>query len=138
MPKKQVRIVIDTNVWIGFLIDKSLSGLKDLLVTQKVILLFSVELIEELQSVTQRTKFQKYFPADKVAELFKLLQVIGQNISVTSEVGICRDSKDNFLLSLAKDGEADYIITGDDDLLILKEFEETKIISYTAFQLLSL
>lgn len=136
--KKPVRIIVDTNIWIGFLIGKSFSGLKDLLVQQDVVLITSHELLEELREVTQRPKFQKYFPAQKVDELFQLLDIISENISLTSEVTICRDAKDNFLLSLAKDGEAHYLISGDEDLLVLKEFENTKIITYSAFQTLNL
>ena len=49
------------------------------------------------------------------------------------EVDICRDSDDNFLLALAKDGKANFLITGDKDFLALKLFEKTKIISLTNF-----
>ena len=39
-------------------------------------------------------------------------------IQVHTKTNLCRDSKDNFLLSLAKDGEATHLITGDKDLLV--------------------
>ena len=52
---------------------------------------------------------------------------------VNSEITICRDSKDNFLLALAKDAGADFLITGDKDLLSLKTFGNTKIISLNEF-----
>jgi predicted nucleic acid-binding protein len=42
---------------------------------------------------------------------------------------MCRDSKDNFLLSLAVDGNADYLITGDKDLLILEKVNKTLIVT---------
>ncbi len=48
---------------------------------------------------------------------------------VTSDITICRDSKDDFLLSLAKDGKATHLITGDKDLLDIKFFERTKIVA---------
>ena len=54
-------------------------------------------------------------------------------IQVESIVSICRDPKDNFLLALAKDGKADYLLTGDKDLLDLKNFGKTKIKTITAF-----
>ena len=54
-------------------------------------------------------------------------------IEVKSIVTICRDPKDNFLLALAKDGKADYLITGDKDLLDLKKFGKTKIKTITNF-----
>jgi len=46
---------------------------------------------------------------------------------------ICRDPDDNHILQLAQYIEADYIITGDKDLLILEQFEGTLIISPSDF-----
>ena len=46
---------------------------------------------------------------------------------VKSKIELCRDSKDDFLLSLAMDSKADYLITGDNDLLDLKTIGKTKI-----------
>jgi predicted nucleic acid-binding protein len=54
-------------------------------------------------------------------------------VKVKSKVDICRDLNDNFLLALSKDGKANFLITGDQDLLDLKEFGETKIVSLTNF-----
>jgi putative PIN family toxin of toxin-antitoxin system len=54
-------------------------------------------------------------------------------IHVTSQVNVCRDSKDNFLLLLAKDGKATHLITGDKVLLDLRRFGKTAIITYTEF-----
>lgn len=54
-------------------------------------------------------------------------------IQVESFVTVCRDSKDNFLLALEKDGKADYLLTGDKDLLDLIKFGKTKIKTITAF-----
>jgi uncharacterized protein len=54
-------------------------------------------------------------------------------LTVTSEVSLCRDEDDNFLLALAKDSKADFLITGDKDLLVLKQFENTSILTLTEF-----
>jgi predicted nucleic acid-binding protein len=35
---------------------------------------------------------------------------------------------------LAKDGNANYLITGDNDLLVLKKFEKTKIVTLSDFE----
>lgn len=48
-------------------------------------------------------------------------------------MNICRDPKDNYLPALSKDGEADYLVSGDEDLLMIEQFEKTKIIDYTTF-----
>ena len=54
-------------------------------------------------------------------------------IEIKSEVSICRDPKDDYLLALAKDSQADFLITGDRDLLILEQFRETQIVTYQNF-----
>jgi putative PIN family toxin of toxin-antitoxin system len=54
-------------------------------------------------------------------------------IEVISVINKCRDSKDNFLLSLAIDGNATHLLTGDKDLLILKNFGQTKILTITEY-----
>jgi uncharacterized protein len=41
-------------------------------------------------------------------------------------VDVCRDKKDNYLLEVALEGEADYLITGDEDILVLGSFHNTK------------
>ncbi len=47
-------------------------------------------------------------------------------IEVESIITICRDPKDNFLLALAKDGKANYLLKGDKDLLELKNLAKQK------------
>ena len=64
--------------------------------------------------------------------LFKIKNE-GEFIIVKSDINICRDPKDNFLLSLAKDGKATHLITGDKNLLDIKVFEKTKIMTITSF-----
>jgi hypothetical protein len=49
-------------------------------------------------------------------------------------VKITRDEKDDYLLALAKKGKADILITGDDDLLVLKKHGKTRILKPAAFR----
>lgn len=49
---------------------------------------------------------------------------------ISSEVAVCRDAKDNFLLAWCQDGAANFLLTGDQDLLVLKQFRQTRIISW--------
>jgi uncharacterized protein len=46
---------------------------------------------------------------------------------------VCRDPKDDEILALAKQVTADYIVTGDNDLLVLKQFESTLIVTPREF-----
>lgn len=50
--------------------------------------------------------------------------------------GVCRDSKDDFVLACALAAKADYIVTGDADLLVIKEYKTVKIIAPRGFELL--
>ncbi len=131
--KKTIKVIIDTNLWISFLIGKQLKSLKPLLVEQTIQPILSEQLLQEIALVTQRPKLQKYFPQSKVNELIDFLKIIGLSIDIRSEVSLCRDEKDNYLLALAKDSQADFLITGDKDLLVLQQFELTKIVTYQQF-----
>ena len=83
--------------------------------------------------MARRPKFKKYFTLTDLQDLLQALSLRAEFIAVTSSVSICRDPKDNFLLSLAADGNASHIITGDKDLHDLKTFGETKIVSIATY-----
>jgi len=129
MPVKKSRIIIDTNLWISFLLTKNFSGLDKIFSDSNLIILFSGELLDEFIEVAGRPKFKKYFTATDLHELLIRIREHGEFIILKSSVKICRDPKDNFLLSLSKDGKASHLITGDKDLLDLKIFGRTHIIS---------
>jgi len=136
MPEnKVVKIIIDTNLWISFLIGKELKELKNLLIEETIQLVISEEIVEEIILVTQRPKLQKYFTPNKVDELVRFLRTIGLFVNITSEVLFCRDPKDNYLLALAKDSDANLLVTGDQDLLVIAKFENTEIVTYQEFLL---
>jgi putative PIN family toxin of toxin-antitoxin system len=133
MPNKAIRIVLDTNLWISFLIKNDYSALTSLLLSEQVILVFSTELMAEFIEVTQRAKFKKYFSEQNVIALTEVIDEYSEFTEVTTNITLCRDAKDNFLLSLAVDGNVDYLLTGDTDLLILNHQGKTKIIIISDF-----
>ena len=132
MPRKH-RVVVDTNLWISFLLTRDLARLDTLLATEKLTLLFSQELLNEFVAVAQRPKFKKYFSLANLEELLLQLSTKAEFITVTSTVEICRDAKDNFLLSLAVDGKATHLLTGDKDLLVLKRQNKTRILTIAEY-----
>ena len=133
MPKKTDRIVIDTNLWISFLITKDYKKLDGKIKSGEIKILFSLESMEEFLVVADRPKFRKYFDKEDIEQLIDLFDVYGEIVDVKSNIEICRDAKDNFLLSLSKDGKANFLITGDNDLLELKKFGKTKIIKVSDY-----
>ncbi|WP_375579280.1 putative toxin-antitoxin system toxin component, PIN family [Marivirga tractuosa] len=130
---KTKRVVLDTNLWISFLISKNYTELDDLIESNKVKLLFSSELIKEFLEVATRKKFEKYFKKKDITRLLEQLNNFGELIEIKSNISVCRDEKDDFLLNLSIDGNADYLITGDSDLLVLEKISKTKIISWADF-----
>lgn len=134
MPKnKPLKRIVDTNLWVSFVISNKLNILDPLLFSEQARLLFSTELIYEIQETIAKPRLKKYFGAGALEEMLSAFEPFIDLVEVESNVTICRDPKDNFLLSLAKDGKADYLLTGDLDLLGLKKFGKTKIITITDF-----
>ena len=127
---KSKRIILDTNLWISFLISKNLTEIDNLVQTKDTTLIFSNESLEEFIEVLKRPKFEKYFSKKDIEKLLDIFDQFAELIKVKSEIDICRDPKDNFLLNLAIDGKVDYLVTGDKDLLILEKIKKTKIITF--------
>jgi uncharacterized protein len=127
------KVIFDTNIWISFLIGKQFASMKELLVTAAIQPIFSDQLLDELLITTQKPKLQKYFQKDRVDDLMIFLSEIGEIIESRSIVSAYRDPKDNYILALAKDSNADFLITGDRDLLVLERFDRTQIVTYQDF-----
>lgn len=133
MANKPERIVLDTNVFIYFLISNAFHKLDKRLKNQQVKLLLSEELLAEFMEVVNRPKFRKYFSNKEVNALLEDMQDYAEFITVNSYVEACRDRKDNFLLALCIDGKADYLITGDEDLLVMKKIKRTSIVNIAGY-----
>lgn len=133
MAKRKSKIIIDTNLWISFLLTSQYSKLDSLFLNGHVKLLFSQELLEEFIEVTQRPKFKKYFSSEDLDKLLLQIGNLAEFIEVKENVDICRDPKDNFLLALAQASKATHLLTGDKDLLSLKTFGKTKILTLSSF-----
>lgn len=133
MQKKKDRIIIDTNLWLSFLLTNNFSKIDQIFADKLITLLFSQTLLDEFVEVTQRPKFKKYFLLTDLEDLLIQIKNEAEFIEITSAIILCRDSKDDFLLSLAKDGKATHLITGDKDLLDIKVFGKTKILKITDY-----
>jgi putative PIN family toxin of toxin-antitoxin system len=133
MSIKIKRIIIDTNLWVSFLITNDFNKLDHFLNSDKYLVVFSDELFDEFLEVVHREKFARYFNDLNIKILVEIINEKALFVKVFSIVNVCRDVKDNFLLSLAIDGDVDYLITGDNDLLILKHYQKTSILTINDF-----
>lgn len=133
MRNKASRIIIDTNLWISFLLTRDFTKLDEIIFSRQGILVFSEELLNEFLEVARRPKFRRFFSAAAIEELLETISEYADFVKVKIKTDACRDPKDNFLLSLSVDGNADYLLTGDKDLLILGKFEGTTIMKISDF-----
>ncbi len=135
MQPKSKRIIIDVNIWISYFIDKGIKTRFDKILNDSQFILLNSNVLEtELFEVARRPKFKKLFDKQILAEFEHLYPLIVETVNVTSVVNVSPDPDDNYLLELAADGNADFLITGDkSDLLHLKFFENTQIISFSDF-----
>jgi putative PIN family toxin of toxin-antitoxin system len=131
--KNAIRVIVDTILWISWLISRDLKKLDKIFLDKKTKLIFSLELLEEFIEVANRPKLRKYFKKEDLEVLIGLIDEKAEFISVKSNLDLCRDPKDNFLLSLAIDSKANYLLTGDNDLLELKTLKQTQIITIADF-----
>jgi len=132
MPNPRNRVIIDTNLWVSFLLTRNFSIFSHA-AEGNVHLIWCDELRNEFLRVAARPKFRKYFLLDEVEEYLFQIATVTISVEITSKVSICRDRKDNFLLALALDSKASHLITGDKDLLVLETFGGTKILTLTEF-----
>lgn len=130
----KVRYVFDTNVIISSLLfEGSKPDLAIRYALQNGNILFSLELIEEIDEVLSRTKFRKYITDEEREEFLDSFVDRGILIEVVDVVKECRDPKDDKILELSLSGKADLIISGDKDLLVLTPFRSIQIQSVEQF-----
>ncbi|HEY6280726.1 MAG TPA: putative toxin-antitoxin system toxin component, PIN family [Burkholderiales bacterium] len=96
-------------------------------------ILISVPVLEELDRVLSREKFNRYVSAiDRNRFLVGLVRE-AEWVAITEAFSVCRDSKDNMFLELAVSGHANTIISGDSDLLALSPFRGVAVLNPEAF-----
>lgn len=132
-----MRVVVDTGVLISGLIRPGgaaggvLHGLRD----GRFTAIYSTPMALEIINVLGRPQFRSKYhvQAEDITALIDLLRLRGELVAPRQSVAACRDPKDNKFLEAALAGEADAIVTGDDDLLALNPFEGIEIIRPAEF-----
>ncbi len=79
-------------------------------------------------------KFKNKFHATD-NQIYEFLSIVklSKTYQPKIKINVCRDKKDNFLLELAETANANLLITGDKDLLVLKTWKNTLIMSPANF-----
>jgi len=135
-----MRVLIDTNVFISFLLfpwrDSPSSIIVRAALLRAFVLLLPEALLEEFVTKARQKPYlaERVHPED-VDELVQLLWEVAEIIPrITEPVpAVTRDPKDDYLIAYALVGAADYLITGDRDLLTLGEVDGVEIITAGEF-----
>ncbi len=127
-----MRIVIDTNVVASAIFfGGKPKQLIELLLQKRFDSFVTAEIIEEYHETVEYL-INKY-PARKIS--VPLTQIVSacNIIESKSKVQVCRDPDDDKFISCAKDAKCLYVVSGDKDLLSIKEYEDVEIIAVSDF-----
>lgn len=135
-----MRVLLDTNVLVSYLLTPvgagSITLIIDALIQGEFTLLLPVELLDELDRVVAgKPRLARRIRPDQSARLRDFLLAVAEVIPIIEQdiPAVTRDRKDDYLLAYAVVGAADFLVTGDDDLLVLKKAGSLRIVSPPAF-----
>ena len=127
------KIIIDTNLYISALgWEGKPKKILDKVIAGEYELILPIKQLGEIKRVLDYPKFG--FTEEQKERFLLLLHKIATIVKTESKLdAIIRDPKDKIILEAANEMKIDYIITGDEDLLVLKEFKGAKIIKPEKF-----
>ena len=128
------RLVFDTNTVVSaVLFNGSVPGRALMTALELGTILMSPALNDELGDVLRRPRFERYATREERLEFLGDLVRETELVEITETIRACRDPKDDKILELAVNGNADYIVTGDDDLLVMNPFRGIEILRPAEF-----
>ena len=131
------RAVVDTDILIRALIKPqgTVGPVLTRLRNGDYTLLYAELLLDELVAklALPRIRDKYHLTDDDVETVLALILLRGESVVPQRRITACRDPKDNIVLEVAVAGEADYIVTGDNDLLVLHPFEGIPIVGPAKF-----
>lgn len=129
-----IRVVIDTNIVISAALSKNSTPDRALnYAVDNAVLLISEDTFNEIQEKLLGNKFDKYVQLSTRKTFLNSLRAISEMVIIEKRITACRDSKDDKFLELALNGNANFIVTGDKDLLVLHPFESVEILTAADF-----
>jgi len=135
-----MRVLLDTNILISHLLRPTYEGPSARIVrgalAETFTLLLPQELVDELASrVLTKPYLRRYIQPEDVRELADLLLEVADVLPPLEYPipKVTRDPKDDYLLAYAVVYEADYLVSGDKDILVLGEVEGVRMLSPREF-----
>lgn len=132
---KAERVVLDTNVLISAALRPGSlpRAVIDAVRAANGILIFSDESFQELTSSLLRPKFDPYVGRESRMVYMAQLRAVSEWVSITGAKLGCRDPEDDKILETALMGDADCLVTGDQDLLQMSSFSGIPIVRPVTF-----
>jgi putative PIN family toxin of toxin-antitoxin system len=126
-----MKVVLDTNVLISALIKAGKPRELIFKIAQHGIqLVLSRSILEEFLKVTEDPKIRKYVSEDEIIVFLRIIGAIAKIVRVRSKFKVVKeDPEDDAILRAAKDGNVNFIVSGDSHLLSLREFKGIKILT---------
>jgi putative PIN family toxin of toxin-antitoxin system len=120
-----VRVVFDSNVWLAILTTDGFCRSLWRSARRECTFVASENILDEIEEKL----CGKFGFSPRHARLMGFfVKQQTEFVQITSTIAVCRDADDNQILATAFDSDCSYLITGDSDLLVLKNFEGVKII----------
>src|SRR3989338_1769750 len=133
MSEEKIKLVLDTNTIISGLLWKGIEfELLQTIEQQKALLFLNADILMEIHRILHYERLKKYIilselsPEQLIEKITALAHIISGNTPKTS---LCRDKEDEKFITCAILSNAKYIITGDEDLLVIKQYKNIKIIT---------
>lgn len=125
------KVILDTNVILsGVLFGGNPEKIIKRIAQRKIIFCISPPLQAE---VIQKLELKFSLFPESMEKANRILDTFGKKFVPRKKLRILKDKKDNFLLELAEESRADYLISGDKEVLKLKKYKGTKILSSKEF-----
>lgn len=130
-----MKVVLDANIFVSFLLTRgmTISTIINSWKKDSYQLLVSSEILAEFNDIFDGLIRRKLINPITSVVLLNRVNYQAVHVNVTSIVTLSPDKKDNRYLACAKDGHADYLVSGDQHLLQIKKYRQTKIVSPAEF-----
>lgn len=124
-----MRAVLDNNVLVSAALLAGVPRKAFDTVLDSGTVLVSIPVLLELADVLNRPRFDAYVTHDERMRFMVSFLKVAEMVEINETFTVCRDPKDDKLLDLAVSGNANVLVTGDKDLLVLSPFHGIDIIT---------
>jgi len=136
-----MKVILDANVYVSYLLARRSTGsiiqvVETCMTNPQIELIVPPELLDEIRhTLLTKPYLRTRISSEDRTDLFEALRLVAHIPAPLIEIlSLSRDPKDDYLLAHGLIEQADYLVTGDDDLLVLQRIDDLKIVSVPSFQ----